>query len=104
MSGETTTYRLYGRQRLSTKKLMKMAKSGGWLIYRPDDCKATTEDEQTVLMADTYTGNVIFTKSGKDNWNEIQLETEDDSITAVYEELIAIGFESAMVVIDGTIH
>jgi hypothetical protein len=87
---EPLTYRLFKGHRLSTKKLMKMAKSGGWVLYQPIDSTAETEAEQTHLMADTYMGEVVFIKSGKDNWSEIQLD-DPEAITPVWEAMLKAG-------------
>lgn len=85
-------YKLIGRgHRLTTEKLYEIAKAGGWVLYRADSDNAISRAYQKHLIADTYTGDVHFYKSGADNWSTFEF-FDGSSPTAVLEQMLEFGF------------
>lgn len=90
----TAEYRLVPRPgaRLTTAALYAIASHAGWrLAQAPNDVGATA-DEQHHLIADTYTGEAHFHKTGKDNWSRIVVPLVfGDEDAAICEQIVEWG-------------
>lgn len=77
--------RLFKGQKLSSFKLAKIARLEGWVLYAGAADMCEFMEDQSMVMVDTYAGEVLFKQSikGTDNWDVMELHDGAEAVIAL---------------------